>query len=337
MDWVKRINSVLEYIEENLDGKIDNDKIASLFASPQGIFQRFFANITDMTMSEYIRKRRLTQVVFDLKNTDNKIIDIAMKYEYNSASAFSYAFKNFHGISPSKARKSSSQLKSFQPFAFTLILTEKGVDSMQYYNIENAEYIMQQVVNKEHKLQYLQSISEHHGTKCVCDGYRAMVILPDEVDDWNMSDAYFKTGGTENPQLLLDQVFNSRNDSSLKIDLSKEQAAVLLVSLDGAKTDFKRKYVSLATADKNSNSQNVIACIDVNSMGIIKEATALELEGKASKPIMVFNVRFIEEALKFIMCSNDESIEIYYSGNLSSLVIKSGRLYGAILPIYLRD
>ena len=60
MDWVKRIHSVLDYIEENLLGEIDDNQIASLFASPPGMFQRIFANITDMTVSEYIRKRRLT-------------------------------------------------------------------------------------------------------------------------------------------------------------------------------------------------------------------------------------------------------------------------------------
>jgi len=64
--WLKRMNSVLDYIEHNLDGEIDDNKIAVLSASYKGMFQRVFAIITDMTLSEYIRKRRLTQARFPL-------------------------------------------------------------------------------------------------------------------------------------------------------------------------------------------------------------------------------------------------------------------------------
>ena len=61
MDWLKRMNSVLDYIEDNLDNDIDDNKIAVLSATPKGVFQRVFALITDMTLSDYMRKRRLTQ------------------------------------------------------------------------------------------------------------------------------------------------------------------------------------------------------------------------------------------------------------------------------------
>ena len=123
MDWVKRINSVLDYIEGNLDGEIDDNKISSLFASPQGMFQRIFANITDMTLSEYIRKRRLTKAAVDIQKTDEKIINVSNKYGYVSAVAFSSAFKNFHGVTPSDARKSVIQPKSLERFNFTLVIT----------------------------------------------------------------------------------------------------------------------------------------------------------------------------------------------------------------------
>jgi len=337
MNWVERINSVMEYIEENLGGKIDAARISFIFASPQGMFQRIFANITDMTLSEYIRKRRLTQAVFDLRDTDERIIDIALKYEYSSASAFSYAFKKYHGITPSMSRKSDIQLKSFQRFAFTLILSENGVESMKYYNIENAEFIMKQIVNKDHKLKFLRAVSEHNGIKCSCDGYRALVILPKTSDDWNMSDTYLNSGNKDNPRFSLHQIFNSRNDNSLRIVLSKEQAAVLLASFDGVKINFKRNFVSLKTTDANSASHDVIVCMDINTMGIITEATSVEMNGTAGKPVMSFYVRFIEDALKFAMCSDNGNVEIYYNGNLSPLIIRSGRLYAAVLPVILRD
>ncbi|MHB1483353.1 MAG: helix-turn-helix transcriptional regulator [Saccharofermentanales bacterium] len=336
MDWVKRINSVLDYIEQNLDGEIDENRISSLFASSQGVFQRVFVNITDTTLSEYIRKRRLTCAALDLAKTDAKIMDIAIKYGYNSAVAFSYAFKKFHGITPSEIKKSDTHPKYFGRLTFTNMLSEKGVKSMQYYNIENAEYFMQQMINKKHDRLYFQNISEHNGVKCACDGYRAAVILSESMGDWDFTDAYFDTNDKENPKFSLAQVFNARNGGSLIINLSKEQAAILLVSFDGVRTDHKRKFVSLLTAE-NNKPQEAIVCIDMNTMEIITEETALELKGKNDGSIIGFNIRLIEEILKFVMCSDFEIIEIYYNGNLAPLIMKSGHFYATIFPVKLED
>jgi len=302
MDWVKRMNAVLDYIEENLNGEIDDDRIALLYASPKGMFQRIFANITDMTLTEYIRKRRLTQAAVDMKNTDEKIIDVAVKYGYNSAVAFSSAFKNFHGITPSEAR--TSVTKSFQRLAFTFILSEKGVKNMN----ENAQYLLKQMIDKEGKSElreYLRNVSEHNGVICACDGCRAAVILPEGVDDWDLSDAYFES---DDGKFELSVVFNKK-DSFEKFNLSKEQATVSFVSLS------------------IEGSKDNIVCIDVSTMEISKNST---------KRIMGFNIKYIEESLKFIMCSDDSNIEIYYGGSLNQLIMKSGRLYTAVLPVVLR-
>jgi len=92
-----------------------------------------------MSLSEYIRKRRLTQAAFDIQNTDEKIIDIALKYGYNSADTFSFAFKNFHGITPSDAKKAGNQIQSFYPLVFEIKLSVKGGNDMESRIIENAE------------------------------------------------------------------------------------------------------------------------------------------------------------------------------------------------------
>ena len=139
MDWIQRMNLVLDYIENNLDGEIDENKIAKLSVSSKGMFQRIFTALTDMTLSEYIRKRRLTRAAYDIRNTDEKIIDIALKYGYNSADAFSFAFKNFHGITPSDAKKSGIELQSFYPFIFEFKLSVKGGNDMQERVIEISE------------------------------------------------------------------------------------------------------------------------------------------------------------------------------------------------------
>ena len=135
MNFVKRMNSVLDYIENNLDGEIKDDKIAALSANAKGMFQRIFTIITDMTLSEYIRKRKLTQAAADIQNTNAKIIDIAVKYGYDSADAFSAAFKSFHGITPSDAKNLNVELQSFQRLAFNPNLSITGGNNMQYRTI----------------------------------------------------------------------------------------------------------------------------------------------------------------------------------------------------------
>ena len=129
------MNSVLEYIEDNLDGEISDDRIAILSANSKGMFQRIFTMITDMTLSEYIRKRRLTRATADIQNTDEKIIDIAIKYGYNSPDAFTTAFKSFHGITPSAAKTHNIDLQSFRRITFNPNLTITGGNNMQYRTI----------------------------------------------------------------------------------------------------------------------------------------------------------------------------------------------------------
>ena len=210
---------------------------------------------------------------------------------------------------------------------------------MQYYNGENAEYLMKQMASTKqdrHRI-WSQSVSEHNGVKCATDGYRAAVILPEGVADWDLSNAYFETGDAGKPRFELNRIFNQRDEDGLCFNLSKEQTALLLVSIDGAKTDHHRKFVSLPATEKDCKWHEAIVCVDMNKMGIITEATALELRGQAGDPIMAFNARLIEEALKFLMCSDDGNIELFHNGNLSGLIMRSGRLYAMVLPARLKD
>ena len=104
MNIIKLFNDTVNYIETVLDGEIDEKKISSLSGYSYPMFSRLFSMLTEITLSEYIRSRRLTEAAIDLRDTDEKIIDIAMKYGYDSADAFSSAFKKFHGTTPSEVR-----------------------------------------------------------------------------------------------------------------------------------------------------------------------------------------------------------------------------------------
>ena len=105
MNIIKLFNDTVNYIETVLDGEIDEKKISSLSGYSYPMFSRLFSMLTETTLSEYIRSRRLTEAAIDLRDTDEKIIDIAMKYGYESPDAFGAAFKKFHGFTPSEVKE----------------------------------------------------------------------------------------------------------------------------------------------------------------------------------------------------------------------------------------
>ncbi|KEF36921.1 transcriptional regulator, AraC family [Schinkia azotoformans MEV2011] len=130
MDWVKQLNESINYIEENLTGEISYETISKIAGCSVYNFQRMFSYIADKPLSEYIRSRRLTMAAFDLLNCTEKIIDIALKYGYESQDAFTRAFKNFHGVLPSSVKNETVQLKSCPKLSFQI--TIKGVNHMNY-------------------------------------------------------------------------------------------------------------------------------------------------------------------------------------------------------------
>lgn len=134
--WHERLNSAIDYIEKNLDGIIDFDVISKIMCQSTINFQRTFSIITDFSVFDYIRRRRLSLAAFELQNSNTKVIDIAIKYGYESPEAFSRAFKEVHGISPTIARKEGTELKTFPRITF--LLTIKGDVAMDY-RIESKE------------------------------------------------------------------------------------------------------------------------------------------------------------------------------------------------------
>ncbi|WP_058300835.1 AraC family transcriptional regulator [Gorillibacterium timonense] len=118
MNAFERMNAVIDYLEANLTGEIDYAKAARIACCPKDQFSRLFSYLTDITLSEYIRRRRLTLSAFELQQGEGAILDLAFKYGYDSHAAFSRAFKEFHGFSPSQARSKSAVFTLFQKVTF---------------------------------------------------------------------------------------------------------------------------------------------------------------------------------------------------------------------------
>ena len=104
MNIIKSFNNTIDYLETVLDDEIDEKKVTQLSGYSYSMFSRLFSILTETTLSEYLRSRKLTEAAVILRDTDEKIIDVALKFGYESSDSFGTAFKNFHGFTPSEVR-----------------------------------------------------------------------------------------------------------------------------------------------------------------------------------------------------------------------------------------
>lgn len=130
MDWLGQLNEALLYIEDHLDGDVDWEQAARLACCSSFHFQRMFSYMANVTLAEYVRRRRMTKAAFDLQNTADKVVDVALRYGYDSPTAFNRAFQGVHGVAPSAARRQGVVLKAFHPISFKI--TIRGEAEMNY-------------------------------------------------------------------------------------------------------------------------------------------------------------------------------------------------------------
>ena len=129
MDWITGIQKAINYVEEHLTEEISYEEAAKRACSSSFHFQRVFSVICGYTLGDYIRFRRLSLAGRELAESDAKVIDIALKYGYDTPEGFSRAFTRFHGVSPSQV-KNGATVKSFSRLSVKLILS--GGMTMDY-------------------------------------------------------------------------------------------------------------------------------------------------------------------------------------------------------------
>ncbi|TQR21634.1 AraC family transcriptional regulator [Psychrobacillus vulpis] len=138
MGWVESIQRAIDYMETNLLENLSIDQIAKEAHASTFHFQRTFSILTDMSIADYIRRRRLTLAAQDLINTDNKIIDLSYKYGYDTPEAFTKAFRKQHGVTPSDARKKLGNIQSYNRLVIQVRL--KGAEPMKYKIVEKESF-----------------------------------------------------------------------------------------------------------------------------------------------------------------------------------------------------
>ena len=138
MEWIERLNKTISYMEGHLTEEISYDELARMACCSTYHFQRMFAYIAGIPLSEYIRRRRMSLAAVDLQSGEGKSIDIGMKYGYSSPTAFNRAFQSVHGIAPSIAQKGGTLIKSYPPISFKIAV--KGGEELNYRTEEKASF-----------------------------------------------------------------------------------------------------------------------------------------------------------------------------------------------------
>lgn len=124
MEWIERLNKAINYIEEHITEEIDYDQTAAVACCSTYHFQRMFAYMANVSLSEYIRRRRMTRAAVDLQGSEEKIIDVALKYGYTSPTAFNRAFKSIHGVAPSLVKAGGVELRAYPPISFKIMIKD---------------------------------------------------------------------------------------------------------------------------------------------------------------------------------------------------------------------
>ena len=146
MDWIRSFQKAIDYIEDHLTDSLDYSRIAQEVNISVFYFQKIFSILCGISLGEYIRSRRLTLAGIELISTDERIIDIAMKYGYDTPEGFTRAFTRFHGITPIAARNSSAGLKSFAKLSISI--TMKGGSIMDYKILKKDSFKVLEKVEK---------------------------------------------------------------------------------------------------------------------------------------------------------------------------------------------
>lgn len=130
MEFLRRMNDVITFMENHLMEDFEISEVAKIVCCDVYQFGRIFSYVTGFSLMEYIRKRRLSLAALELQTTRTKVIDVSLKYGYQSPEAFSRAFREMHGITPREACARGAVLKLFPRITFQISL--KGDAEMEY-------------------------------------------------------------------------------------------------------------------------------------------------------------------------------------------------------------
>ena len=138
MNYINELQKAIDYIEDNLENNINFEIVAKEVGMSAFYFHRIFTAIIGISPTAYIRNRRLTVAAQEISKNNENILDIALKYGFESHEAFSRAFKNFHGVVPKMAKKDGNEFKNFSKANLDI---EVNANNILSYRIESKDII----------------------------------------------------------------------------------------------------------------------------------------------------------------------------------------------------
>ncbi|MGW1292099.1 AraC family transcriptional regulator [Streptomyces sp. NPDC002533] len=132
---LERLNDAMEHIEAHLGERIEAADLARIAMTSEYHFRRMFSALAGLPLSEYIRRRRMTVAGAEvLGDRDRSLLDVAVRYGYDTGEGFARAFRAVHGIGPGEARRTGAVLRSQQRLTFRLVV--EGSSAMRYSLVE---------------------------------------------------------------------------------------------------------------------------------------------------------------------------------------------------------
>ena len=176
MNYINELKRAVDYIEDNLDKDINFEIVAKEVGMSAFYFQRIFTAIIGISPTAYIRNRRLTVAAQEISKNNENILDIALKYGFESHEAFSRAFKNFHGIIPKMAKTDGNEFKNFSKANLDI---EVNANNILSYRIESKDIIKVSaffrkfnIENKDEIPKYWEELKESGTLEKISNNYK---------------------------------------------------------------------------------------------------------------------------------------------------------------------
>ena len=212
MNWMQNLSKAINFIEDNLTNEVCIDQVSHHASSSSSHFQMVFHLVMGLTVGEYIRNRRLSCAACDLLATQDKIIDVAMRYQYHTPEGFSKAFTRFHGVPPSKLQHGQNKL--FHPLTINVTI-QGGFDmawkfSNEFHLVDWDEIEGQDTLSAEEKY---KQIIDWAGT---ARSQNPSVF--DALTEWILTDSEWTEDKlTENKQILIHGVLSRFKEQNAKL------------------------------------------------------------------------------------------------------------------------
>ena len=176
MNYVNELQKAIDYIEDNLENNINFEIVAKEVGMSTFYFHRIFSSVIGISTTTYIRNRRLTVAAQEISKNNENILDIALKYGFESHEAFSRAFKNFHGVVPKMAKIDGNEFKNFSKANLDI---EVNINNILGYRIESKDIIKVSaffrkfnIENKDEIPKYWKELKESGALEKISNKYK---------------------------------------------------------------------------------------------------------------------------------------------------------------------